>query len=82
MLIINWVQVAALSVGKQLGQQICLEISPPHWHVEQKGSACLRDVAECGGVPNMTRRNTKGNHFQERRARSETTTGLYEKESI
>jgi hypothetical protein len=30
----------------------------------------------------MTRRNTKVNHFQERKARFETTIGLYEKESI
>jgi hypothetical protein len=31
-IIINFVQVATLSGGKQLGQQICLEISPSHWH--------------------------------------------------
>jgi hypothetical protein len=30
----------------------------------------------------MTRRNMKVNHFQEGRARFETTIGLYEKESI
>jgi hypothetical protein len=44
-----------LSVGKELGQEIRLEISPPHWHIEHKGRACMRDVAECEKVPDMTR---------------------------
>jgi hypothetical protein len=37
---------------------------------------------ECREVSNMTKRNTKVNHFQEGRARFETTIDLYEKESI
>jgi hypothetical protein len=42
----------------------------------------MRDVAECGKVPDMTRRNTKVNHFREGRTRSETTIGFYEEGSI
>jgi hypothetical protein len=37
--------------------------------------------AECGEVPNTTRRNAKVNHFR-REGQDENTTGLYEKESI
>jgi hypothetical protein len=39
----------------------------------------LGDLAECGEVLNMTRRNTKGNHFQEERARFETRICLHDK---
>jgi hypothetical protein len=36
----------------------------------------------CGEVPNMKGRNAKVNHFQEERARFETTIGLYGEEGI